>query len=90
MIHAQLAPETLAAADVAVKAWTAVPVTTEANEVAKQSTWAATSDSSPQSVPLVTKAQVLLNKLGYDVGPPDGVMGERTRPGSSCSSSATA
>jgi len=81
MIHAQLAPETLAAADVAVKAWTAVPVTTEANEVVKQSTWAATSDPSPQSVPLVTKAQVLLNKLGYDVGPPDGVMGERTRTG---------
>lgn len=81
MIHAQLAPETLAAADVAVKAWTAVPVTTEANEVVKPSTWAATSVPSPQGEPLVTKAQVLLNKLGYDVGPPDGVMGERTRTG---------
>jgi localization factor PodJL len=32
-------------------------------------------------VPLVTKAQVLLNKLGYDVVPPDGLMGERTRTG---------
>ncbi|MGK2922032.1 MAG: peptidoglycan-binding protein [Methyloceanibacter sp.] len=81
VIHAQLAPETLAAADAEVKAWTAMPVTTEANEVTEQRTWAATSASSPQGVSLVAKAQVLLNKLGFDVGPPDGLMGERTRTG---------
>ena len=29
----------------------------------------------------MSKAQTLLNKLGHDVGPPDGLMGARTRAG---------
>ena len=37
--------------------------------------------SGPQkeNVALVSRAQALLNKLGYDAGSADGVMGERTR-----------
>jgi localization factor PodJL len=35
--------------------------------------------SSANSAPLVTRAQTLLNQLGYDAGTPDGLMGARTR-----------
>ena len=34
-----------------------------------------------QASPLVTRAQELLNTLGYDVGAPDGLIGERTSSG---------
>jgi len=90
MIRVQLAPETLNAADAEVKAWTAMPAPTEANEVPEQKAWAgktasvtqsAATQSAPQGSSLVSRAQMLLNKLGYDVGPPDGLMGSRTRTG---------
>ena len=35
--------------------------------------------SATPNTALVTRAQGLLNKLGYDVGVPDGLMGARTR-----------
>jgi len=67
-----------------------MPAPTEANEVPEQKAWAgktasvtqsAATQSAPQGSSLVSRAQMLLNKLGYDVGPPDGLMGSRTRTG---------
>jgi localization factor PodJL len=87
VIRAQLAPQTLSALDTAVQAWTPMPAPTEANEVPAQNAWAGKSAAvndgaaAPKGAPLVSKAQTLLNKLGYDVGPPDGLMGARTRTG---------
>jgi localization factor PodJL len=84
MIRVQLAPETLEAAETEVKAWTAMPASAEANEVQEQSAWAGSasaSEAAPEGSSLVSRAQTLLNKLGYDVGPPDGLLGARTKTG---------
>ena len=49
----------------------------EANAVAELPEWA---EARPTpNTALVTRAQGLLNKLGYDVGMPDGLMGAKTR-----------
>jgi localization factor PodJL len=76
-IKRQLDPAALAQAEKAVAAWTAREASPEANEVAEPEEWAGASETPNAS--LVTRAQSLLNKLGYDVGPSDGVMGTRTR-----------
>ena len=85
VVRVQLAPETLEQADAEFKAWTAMPAPAEAKVVPEQKSWAGTTASSDQGAPegssLVSRAQTLLNKLGYDVGPPDGLMGARTRAG---------
>ena len=47
-----------------------------ANEVLEAADWAEASAANPS---LVTRAQALLNKLGYEVGAPDGQMSARTR-----------
>jgi localization factor PodJL len=48
----------------------------EANGVDEPAEWA---ESSPTpNTALVSRAQSLLNKLGYDVGAPDGLMGAKT------------
>jgi localization factor PodJL len=49
----------------------------EANDVVELAEW--TEVSSTPNASLVSHAQSLLNKLGYDVGAPDGLMGARTR-----------
>lgn len=60
-----------------MSAWTAKDAAPEANEVPEPQEWA---DASPATnTSLVIRAQGLLNKLGYDVGAPDGLMGARTR-----------
>lgn len=49
----------------------------EANGVDEPAEWA---DASPTpNTALVSRAQSLLNKLGYEVGAPDGLMGAKTR-----------
>ena len=78
IIRVQLAPATLAEAEASVKAWKAKPAPAEANEVAEQPAWAAKAPAT-HNASLVNRAQTLLNSLGYDVGPPDGVIGSRTR-----------
>jgi localization factor PodJL len=78
VIRAQLAPAALAEAEAEVKAWTARPADAEANEVTQEAAWAGTAPVSGNAT-LVTRAQTELNKLGYDVGPADGVAGNRTR-----------
>jgi localization factor PodJL len=77
LVKVQLAPAELATAEQAVAAWTAKVPVAEANAVGEPAEWA---DSSPTpNTPLVSRAQSLLNKLGYDVGMPDGLMGAKTR-----------
>lgn len=74
----QLAPETLAQAEAAVAAWTAKPAVPEANQVAQNPAWVAQAPAK-KGTTLVSRAQTLLNRLGYDVGAPDGMVGPRTR-----------
>ena len=78
VIRVQLTPAALAKADAEVKAWKAKPAIAEANEVADNPAWAAKAPAT-QAASLVSRAQTLLNKLGYDVGPPDGLIGPRTQ-----------
>ncbi len=66
LVKVQLDPQTLAAAEQAVKGWKAKPAMSEANEVAEPAEWAASAETPTAS--LVTRAQKLLNKLGYDAG----------------------
>jgi localization factor PodJL len=78
VIRVQLPAATPAKADVEVKAWKAKPAIAEANEVADNPAWA-TKAPATKAASLVSRAQTLLNKLGYDVGPPDGLIGPRTQ-----------
>jgi localization factor PodJL len=77
LVKQALDPASLAAAEQAIQAWTAKPAAQDANEVAELQEWA--DASSETNVSLVNHAQTLLNKLGYEVGVPDGLMGLRTR-----------
>jgi localization factor PodJL len=77
LVKLQLDPAGLADAERSVSAWNAKQAAPDANEVLEPQEWA---DAAPQTnASLVTRAQGLLNKLGYDVGVPDGLMGARTR-----------
>ena len=66
-----------------MKTWHAKAANPDANDVEAKAEWgepvAASSGPQKENVALVSRAQALLNKLGYDAGSPDGVMGERTR-----------
>jgi localization factor PodJL len=82
LVKLQLPAEALDQAEQAIKAWQPVAVKTEANDVTEQDAWhaeAATPNAETPNKVLVSRAQGLLNKLGYDVGAPDGQLGARTR-----------
>jgi localization factor PodJL len=83
LIKAKLNPAALATAEEAVKSWHAKPANPDANEVEAKAGWgedeATSSGVQKENVALVSRAQALLNKLGYDAGSADGAMGERTR-----------
>jgi localization factor PodJL len=49
----------------------------EANAVAEPAEWGASAET--PTVSLITRAQKLLNKLGYDAGAPPGQLCDRTR-----------
>jgi localization factor PodJL len=76
-IKPKLDAASLAEAEKTIAAWTAKQALPEANEVAEPQEWA--DASATPNASLVTRAQTLLNRLGYDVGMPDGLMGTRTR-----------
>jgi localization factor PodJL len=76
-IKRELDPASLAEAERAVGTWTAKEASPEANDVIELEDWADVSAAT--STALVSRAQALLNKLGYEVGTPDGLMGARTR-----------
>jgi localization factor PodJL len=77
LVKRELDAASLAAAEQALAAWTAKPAAAEANEVDEPEGWA--DASATPNTALVNQAQALLNKLGYDVGVPDGLMGAKTR-----------
>jgi localization factor PodJL len=80
LVKRQLDAATLAAADQAIAAWTPKQAAPEANEIDEPQDWAeGTEASDAPNLALVNRAQALLNKLGYDVGVPDGLMGAKTR-----------
>jgi|GEM_PF-2864895 len=76
-------PRALVLAKLAVDNWTPRPLKQSANVVSlKNKSWlAANTQSSPKYLQrqLVSEAQSRLNTLGYKAGPPDGIMGRRTR-----------
>jgi len=76
-IKKELDPASLAETERAVTAWTAKEASPEANEVVELAGWADVSAAT--NTALISRAQALLNKLGYDIGMPDGLMGARTR-----------
>lgn len=77
LIKPQLDAATLAGAERAIAGWVAKQAPAEANEVDEPQEWA--DASAATNTALVNRAQALLNKLGYDVGVPDGLMGAQTR-----------
>jgi localization factor PodJL len=76
-IKPRLGETGLAEAEKLVAAYAPKQPLPEANDVVELAEW--TEVSSTPNASLVSHAQSLLNKLGYDVGAPDGLMGARTR-----------
>jgi localization factor PodJL len=86
MVSAQLAPATIVSIDGKVATWKPKAISPEANAVTEPDSWgngeaSAAQSQTLQGSTLVSRAQALLNKLGYDVGTPDGLAGEKTRAG---------
>jgi localization factor PodJL len=77
LVKRELDAASLAAAEQAIATWTAKQTAAEANEIDEPQDWA--DASAAPNVALVNRAQALLNKLGYEVGVPDGLMGAKTR-----------
>lgn len=78
-VKLQLADDALQQADAAIAAWTAEPLRDDAN--AQDAVSAGPSEADQTSAAdgdTVRTAQALLQKLGYDVGTPDGLLGPRT------------
>lgn len=76
----QLRPNSIQAANQSVRMWRAKPVNKAANEVrAPKGGWRSAAQSAPTGEhTLITQAQTLLNKLGYNAGLADGVPGQQT------------
>ena len=75
-----LRPEQLAKAKAAVELWKARDVDPETNVVDIPEDWAETTRAASLDMKqAVTNIQAILNKNGYDAGPADGVMGQKTR-----------
>ncbi|MEM8643292.1 MAG: peptidoglycan-binding protein [Pseudomonadota bacterium] len=86
IVAAQLSSKTIVEVDGKLANWKPKAVSPEANTVSEPASWgsdatSAKSSTTPQANTLVSRAQTLLNKLGYDVGAPDGLAGEKTRAG---------
>ena len=76
----QLRPNSIQAANQSVRMWRAKPVNKAANEVrTPKGGWRSAAQSAPTGEhTLITQAQTLLNKLGYNAGIADGVPGQQT------------
>jgi localization factor PodJL len=77
LVKLQMPAETVAQADRMIASWKPIAVNAGANDVAEPPSWHAQAPSANRE--LVSRAQGLLNRLGYDVGSPDGQLGARTR-----------
>ncbi len=78
-VKAKLRPEALRTADRAIQLWRAKPRSQAANEVRPpKGGWRSVAAPNQGPAQTIARAQSLLNKLGYDAGMPDGVMGPKT------------
>ncbi len=76
-----LRPDQLTTAKAAVELWKAKPIVSEANTVDIPDAWKE-DNAKTASVDIkkaVKNIQLILNKIGYDAGPADGVMGAKTK-----------
>lgn len=75
-----LRPEQAEAARASVANWTAEPINPDANEVEVPASWqgASTETAAVDMGKAIRNIQAILNNNGFDAGPPDGVMGNRT------------
>ena len=77
-LAAQMDPSDLADARIAASGWHAKTRNPVANgNLSSLKSW--NSAAAGPADPDIAQAQSLLNKLGYDAGPPDGMMGPRTK-----------
>ncbi|ODA67073.1 Localization factor PodJL [Methyloligella halotolerans] len=77
VLRDKLTGDQLAKAEAAVGGWKPKPAEVAANEVEGEPAWMA--DATEPSAALISKAQALLNDLGYEAGPVDGALGNMTR-----------
>lgn len=87
-VAAQLSAEDLEMAEGAVRLWQAKPMVAEVNTVDVPEAWKVTGErvasTEPDADPVVMEKavrniQAILNETGYDAGPVDGLMGNKTR-----------
>jgi localization factor PodJL len=79
IVSAQLSSKIIGELDGKLVMWTPKAVSREANAVAEPTDWGIEATSTEST--LVSQAQILLNNLGYDVGSPDGLPGDKTKAG---------
>lgn len=73
-------PDQLEDAKKRVENWRKLETIASANDVEVPESWkVATNTSTLTDVAQIAKAQTLLSKVGFDAGPADGVIGEKTR-----------
>lgn len=80
-VAGELDAPALAEAKAAAEAWRPIPIDDEANVVSRSpESWGGETQATTLDAPqMVAAAQLLLGRLGFDPGPPDGLMGPRTR-----------
>lgn len=86
-VAAALRPDQLETARATARLWQAQPLDAQANEVEIPAEWAPVDDTVTSSVEIsavdmraaIRNVQTILGRNGYDAGPADGIMGERTK-----------
>ena len=80
-VAGELDAPALAEAKAAAEAWRPIPIDDAANVVSRSpESWGGETQATTLDAPqMVAAAQLLLGRLGFDPGPPDGLMGPRTR-----------
>ena len=80
MLKQQMSDAEIEAAEARVESFTPVKINAAANGVFKDLPWAKTGPSAEApSTESIRQTQILLSDLGFDIGPTDGIMGEKTR-----------
>ena len=79
-LEGQMSQSDVEAAKIRVASFSPVQINAAANGIFKDLPWSKTGPTAAaQSKAEITEAQTLLTDMGFDIGPADGIMGERTR-----------